>query len=315
MRKLRIIFMGTPDLAAVILRELVGSIQHEIVAVITQADKPKGRELKPQASPVKQLAQSAGLLVIQPERARNPEFIEKVRALNPDLIVVAAYGQILPQTVLDLPPLGCINVHTSLLPKYRGAAPIQWAILNDDSETGITIMKMDAGLDTGPILSQARCPITEADNADSLHSRLAHLGANLLLKTIPEYASGKIKPAPQPEQGATYAPKIKKEDGRVNWQLPARAVWNRVRALTPWPGTFTFLPSARKSMLVKIWQASIGDSSGPPGEILRVDKSGIIVGCQSGSLNLLALQREGGRRLQAADFVAGFPLNPGQRFE
>jgi methionyl-tRNA formyltransferase len=315
MTALQTIFMGTPDLACVILRELLKSTAVQIIAVVTQMDKPKGRDLVPQPSPVKKLAGEAGIPVLQPQRARNPDFVRQLESLRPDLILVAAYGQILPPAILDLPRLGCVNVHTSLLPKYRGAAPIQWAILNGDSETGVTLMQMDAGLDTGPILSQASCPITDADTSESLHARLAELGASLLVQTIPDIEAGKIKPHPQPENGVSYAPKIKKEDGRLDWSQPARILWNRVRGLTPWPGTFTFLAGGAKPVLLKIWRAEPANFAGAAAEILAVDKTGITVGCGSGSLKLLELQREGGRRLKASEFLAGLPLKPGQHFE
>src|SRR2546427_25871 len=225
MTALRIIFMGTAELSCASLRALLASPDFQVIAAVTQPDKPKGRDLKIQPSPVKQLALDRGLQVLQPERARNEEFIQQLRALQPDLIAIAAYGQILPRSILDSPRFGCINVHTSLLPKYRGAAPIQWAILNGESETGVTIMKMDAGLDTGDILTQEKTPIHPQDTAETLHDRLADLGAELLLRTVPDYVSGKLQPRPQPANGASHAPKIKKQDGRIIWNQPARAIW------------------------------------------------------------------------------------------
>ena len=315
MPALRIIFMGTAELSCASLEALIDSPGFQVVAVVTQPDRPKGRDLKLQASPVKELALRAGLPVLQPERARDEGFISQLRALQPDLIAVAAYGQILPQTLLDLPRFGCLNVHTSLLPKYRGAAPIQWAILNDDPETGVTIMQMDAGLDSGPILSQGKTPIRPEDTSVTLHGRLAQRGAELLLSTIPDYVAGRIQPHTQPVEGATYAPKIKKQDGRLDWTQPARSLWNRVRGLIPWPGAFAFLPALPQPHLLKIWQAEVADLSGPPGEILSADKSGVVVGCGRQALRLLEFQREGGRRLAAWQFLAGHPLKPGQRLE
>src|ERR1051325_520834 len=217
MNLLPIVFMGTPPLAATVLRALLQEKSFHVVAAVTQPDQPKGRELKLQPSAVKELALEHSLPALQPERARDPQFIDEIRRLAPDLIVVAAYGQILPQALLDVPKFGCLNVHTSLLPKYRGAAPIQWAILNGDSETGVTIMKMDAGLDTGEIVSKERTVITDDDIASTLHDRLAQLGGTLLVRTIPDYVSGKILPHPQPAEGASYARKIKKEDGKLDW--------------------------------------------------------------------------------------------------
>ena len=313
MAALRVLFMGTAELSCDTLRALIESPAVQVVAVVTQPDRPKGRDLKLQPSPVKVLGLSAKLPVLQPERARSEEFLEALRALQPDLIVVAAYGQILPVSILDLPRFGCLNVHTSLLPKYRGAAPIQWAILNGDTETGVTIMQMDAGLDTGGILTQATTTIQPEDDSETLHGRLARMGAELLVQTIPDYAAGKLLPRSQPAEGISHAPKIKKQDGHIDWNQPARAIWNRVRGLVPWPGAFTYLPSQPHPHLLKLWQAEVVDRSGTPGEVLQADKAGIVVGCGCEALRILILQREGGRRLQAHEFLAGHPLLPGQR--
>ena len=355
MTALRIIFLGTAELSCASLQALAGNPQFQIAAVVTQPDRPKGRDLKPQPSPVKSLALRLGLPVLQPERARDEKFIAGLRALQPDLIIVVAYGQILPPAILDLPCHGCLNVHTSLLPKYRGAAPIQWAIANGDTETGVTIMKMDVRLDTGPIVSQHRTPIHPEDDSATLHDRLAQLGAELLVQTIPDYVAGKIQPVPQPAAGASHAAKIKKEDGRIDWNQPAQTIWNRLRAFTPWPGAFTFLQKAMEgtatsvssfaksqgsdealpSKMIKIWKAEvIEEVSGrdsalrcpdaaarrphlgqKPGEILSADKTGIIVGCGEHALRIFELQREGGRRLTAPEFLAGHALKVGERFE
>jgi methionyl-tRNA formyltransferase len=358
---MRIVFMGTAELSCASLAALARDRQFSVAAVVTQPDRPKGRELKLQPSPVKALAQKSGLPVLQPARARDEQFIAELRGLGPELIVVVAYGQILPQTILDLPRHGCLNVHTSLLPKYRGAAPIQWAIANGDAETGVTVMKMDAGLDTGPIVAQRRTPIQPADDSAALHERLARLGAELLVEAIPDYASGKIQPRPQPAEGVSLAPKIKKEDGRIDWNLPARAIGNRLRAFTPWPGAYTFLPSLPlvgraspragtseisnpdrpasspappdqigstrpKPHLLKIWQAEVVEASGDaacraaaserrPGTIVSADKNGLVVACGQGALRIRELQREGGRRMGAAEFLAGHPLKPGGKFK
>jgi len=324
--------MGSAQLSCASLSALCAAPDFQVVGVVTQPDRPKGRKLEVQAPPVKELARSAGLPVLQPERARSPDFIRALRELKPELIVVAAYGQILPQEIIDLPRFGCVNVHTSLLPKYRGAAPIQWAILKDEAETGVTIMKMDPGLDTGPILTQEKTSIRPADTAETLHERLAQIGANLLVRTIPDYVTGKIQPQPQPSEAATYAPKIKKQDGEMDWSEPARALWNRVRGLVLWPGAFTFLPTlgaggwAGKAdtdapshphprSLLKIWESEVVHESGAgvPGVVLRADKSGVIVACGQQALRLVLVQREGGRRLTAQEFLAGHPLSPGQR--
>jgi methionyl-tRNA formyltransferase len=313
MSALRIIFMGTPELAGASLRALLAAPEFSVVAVVTQPDQPKGRGLKLQASPVKEIAMQHQLPVLQPTRAREETFIQQLRELSPDLIAVAAYGQILPASILELPRFGCLNVHTSLLPKYRGAAPIQRAILDGEIETGVTIMKMDAGMDTGAILTQEKTPIAPADNSQILHDRLAQIGAALLVRTIPEYIAGKIQPQPQPVEGVSYAAKIKKQDGEIDWTQSARAIGNRVRALTPWPGAFTHLPAHPQSQLLKIWEAEPVETSGTPGEILKADKSGIVIGCGEGSLRVRTLQREGGRRMSAAEFLVGHPLTLGTR--
>ena len=362
MTALRIIFMGTAELSGASLQVLAGDPQFQIAAVVTQPDRPQGRDLKPQPSPVKSLAWRLGLPVLQPERVRDGKFIGELRELTPNLIVVAAYGQILPPAILDLPRHGCLNVHTSLLPKYRGAAPIQWAIANGDTETGVTIMKMDVGLDTGDIIATRRTPIQPEDNSATLHERLAQLGAELLVQTIPDYVAGKIQPVPQPAAGASHAAKIKKEDGHIDWNRPAREIWNRLRAFTPWPGAFTFwlgvppsggnatrteeppkggTPSALRPILLKIWKAEVveesagrdgspsrplggettagrlGEATPPkkPGGILSADKTGIVVGCGQNALRILELQREGGRRMSAAEFLAGHPLKTGEKLE
>jgi methionyl-tRNA formyltransferase len=323
---MKIVFMGTAELSGASLAALARDQRFSVAAVVTQPDQARGRVSKKQpVLPVKALAQTLNLPVLQPGRARDEAFIGELRSLAPDLIVVVAYGQILPPAILDLPRHGCLNVHTSLLPKYRGAAPIQWAIANGESETGVTIMKMDAGLDTGPILAQRRTPIESGDDAATLHDRLGRLGAELLLATIPDYVGGKIQPQPQPAEGVSHAPKIKKEDGRIDWSLPAQSIVNRLRAFTPWPGAFTFLPAEPKPQLLKIWKAEAVEKSGEPacraetserrpGTILSADKNGIMVACGQGTLRILELQREGGRRLSAAEFLAGHPLSAGEKF-
>jgi methionyl-tRNA formyltransferase len=352
---MRIVFMGTAELSRASLEALARDRQFSVAAVVTQPDKPKGRDLKLQPSPVKSLALRLNLPLLQPARARDEQFIAELRELRPDLIVVVAYGHILPPAILELPRFGCLNVHTSLLPKYRGAGPIQWAIANGETETGVTVMKMDAGLDTGPIISQRRTPILPEDDSAALHDRLAALGAELLAETVPAYVAGKIQPQPQPAEGASHAPKIKKEDGRIDWTLPARTIRNRLRAFTPWPGAFTTLTGARTvhpreaetetrgraarapspceilpTHLLKIWKAEIVEKDSGrdsalrcpdaaarrphPGEILSADKNGIVVACGLDALRILELQREGGRRMSAAEFLAGHALTAGEKF-
>ncbi len=311
--------MGTAELSCASLEKLAGKFS--VVAVVTQPDKPKDRELKLTASPVKILAGKLKLPVLQPAKARDEKFISELRELKPDLIIVVAYGQILPQAILDLPLHGCLNVHTSLLPKYRGAAPIQWAIADGEPETGVTIVKMDAGLDTGPILSTRRTPILPTDDSQILHDRLAQLGAELLVEIIPDYIAGKITPQPQPAEGSSYAAKIKKEDGQIDWNSPAEKIWNRLRAFTPWPGAFTFYDGK----LLKIWKATFAQeacyegiflhrSGLKAGTILSADKNGILVLCGKDALMVFELQREGGRRMSAAEFLAGHPLSVGGKF-
>jgi methionyl-tRNA formyltransferase len=304
--------MGTAELACGSLKALREAPGFEVIAAVTQPDRPKGRSLKSQPSPVKEIALRAGLPLLQPERARDAAFLEELRKLKPDFIVVAAYGQLLPAAVLTLPPLGCFNVHASLLPKYRGAAPIQWAILNDEAETGVTIMKMAEKLDTGDILSRRITEITPQDTAATLQQRLAEMGAQLLVATLRKCVMGIATAHPQVEAEATYARKITKEDGRLDWSQPARALWNRVRALTPWPGAFTCPAGEAKLGTVKILRASLEETqSGQPGCVLAAGKEGVVVACGKGALRVEELQLEGGKHLTAAQFLAGHPLPPG----
>ena len=315
MTALQIVFMGTAELSCASLEILARDSRFSVAAVITQPDKPKGRDLNLQPSPVKMLAEKLKLPVLQPAKARDEKFISELRESKPDLVVVVAYGQILPQVILDLPKFGCLNVHTSLLPKFRGAAPIQWAIATGETETGVTIMKMDAGLDTGPVVSQRRTPILPADDSATLHDRLARLGAELLAQTIPDFVAGKIQPSPQPAVGVSHAPKIKKKDGRIDWNQPAGTIWNRLRAFTPWPGAFTFLTGEPKPHLLKIWKAEVVEKSGQAGAVLSADKNGILIACGLNALRILELQREGGKRLTAEQFLAGHPLKAGAKFD
>jgi methionyl-tRNA formyltransferase len=312
MPALRIVFFGTAELACASLAALHRTPGFLIPAVVTQPDRAKGRDLRLQPTPVKARALQLGLEVWQPERARAPEFVERLRTTQPDLIAVAAYGQILPPAILDLPRYGCLNVHASLLPKYRGAAPIQWALLNGDSHTGVTIMKMDPGLDTGDVLTQQTTPINSNDDAQSLHDRLAALGAGMLVDTITAYTAGQLAPRPQAAEGACYARKITKEDGAIDWSQPAQVIWHRIRAFTPWPGAFTYHTTGEKPRLLKIWRAEPREGlSGVPGTVLRADRAGVWVACGDTALTVLELQREGGRRLAAAEFLTGHALPPG----
>ncbi len=314
MNPLRVVFFGTAELACPSLAALIASPDFPVAAVVTQPDRPKGRALQLQPSPVKRLALERGLPVLQPERARDPTFVAAVRELQPALGVVVAYGQILPRALLEIPPLGLVNVHASLLPRYRGAAPIQWAILDDEPRTGVTIMKIDEGLDTGDILAQRATPIEAGDNAQTLHDRLAQMGAALLLPTIADYVQGRIAPQKQADAGAGYARKIAKEDGRIDWSLSARTLWNKVRALTPWPGAYALLPAAPRPQLLKIWEADVVEVAGnQAGQVAAAGPEGIVVTCSPNGLRILSLQLEGGRRMTAREFLAGHRLAPGDR--
>ena len=309
---MRIVFVGTAELACASLELLVKSTDWRVVGVVTQPDRPQGRHLQVQPPPVKDLALRLQLPILQPERIRHETALQAIGNWKPDLIAVAAYGQILPQALLDMPRLGCLNVHASLLPKYRGAAPIQWAILNDEVETGVTIMKLNAGLDTGEILAHQRTPIATDDNAQTLHDRLAILGAQLLVETIPAYVDGTLQPRPQPGEGATYASKITKQMGCLDWSKPARALWNCVRAFTPWPGAYTLQPAHPAPHILKIWEAEVIDrSGGQPGEVLQADAGGLAVACGQQALRIVKVQRENKRRMGIAEFLAGNPIAVG----
>lgn len=311
MKPVRIVFMGTAELACESLERLRGCQDAELVAVVTQPDRPKGRDLKLQPTPVKRVALARGLPVLQPLKARSADFSKELGELHPDLIVVVAYGQILPRAILDLPRHGCLNVHTSLLPKYRGAAPIQWAILNGDNETGVTIMRMDEGLDTGPIVAVARTPISLQDTSQTLHDRLACMGAELLAGTIPGYVERTIDVVPQPTDGASYARKINKEDGKLDWRLTAKQIFNRVRGFTPWPGAFTTLPDG-PAKLLKIRSVAVAEEfQREAGQILRVSHEGILVGCGEGAVVINELQKEGGRWMTVSEFLTGHRLAEG----
>lgn len=262
----RVVFMGTPDFAVPALQALLDHPNFDVVGVVTQPDRPAGRGKKLHASPVKQAAEAATLPLFQPKTLRTPEAFAQLEAWTPDLIVVAAFGQILRQNVLDLPPHGCINVHASLLPRWRGAAPIQAAIRAGDSESGITIMCMDAGLDTGPMLSRRAVPLDPCETGQSLHDKLAPVGGALLAETLPGYLSGEIIPQPQPDDDSliTYAPQLKKEEGEIDWTESAVAIDRLVRAFTPWPGTYTHWDDRR----LKIITGEPADGSAPPGQVI-----------------------------------------------
>lgn len=295
----RIVFMGSPEFAVPTLQALAEA--YPVVGVVTQPDKPAGRGRKPTPPPVKRIAEALGLPVMQPRRLRAPEAYEQLAAWQPDLIVVAAYGQILRPNVLALPRYGCINVHASLLPRWRGASPIQHAILHGDAETGITIMLMDEGMDTGPILTQEALPIAPDDTAGTLSPKLSALGARLLLETLPGYLAGDIQPRPQPEEGVTYAPLLKKEDGRLDFTEPAAALARRVRAFNPWPGTFT----EWQGKLLKIHRAHAAPQPSPgAGERLVVEGRPAI-GTGEGVLVLDEVQPAGKKPMPGEVFLRG----------
>ncbi|HEX9387591.1 MAG TPA: methionyl-tRNA formyltransferase [Anaerolineales bacterium] len=290
--------MGSPDFSLPTLRALANAYQ--VVGVVTQPDRASGRGRKLTPPPVKLLAQELNIPVIQPEKLRQPEAMEQLRTWNPDLIVVAAFGQILKKDVLYLPRFGCINVHASLLPRWRGAAPINAAILHGDEETGVTIMKMDVGLDTGPILTQRSIALTQEDTAGSVFEKLSHFGADLLIETLPDYLSGKIQPAPQREEGMTYAPMLKKEEGQLDFTRPADELERRVRAFNPWPGTFMDFDGT----LLKIHRAHVADGEVAVGQRL-VFEDQPAVGTGSGLLILDEVQPAGKKSMSGKSFLAG----------
>lgn len=297
---IRTVFMGTPGFAVPTLNAL---IQHyDVVGVVTQPDKPIGRKGILTAPPVKQVAQAHGIPTLQPAKLRAPSAVEALRAWQPELIVVAAFGQILPQSVLEMPKFQCINVHGSLLPRWRGAAPIHAAIKHGDSETGITIMLMDAGLDTGAMLSKRAIAITPADTTATLHDALAQLGASLLIDTLPDWLNGRITPQAQDDALATYAPQLNKDDGRINWHERAEAIERTVRAYDPFPTSFTVW----EGKTLKIWRGRVGNASLPVGKVELVDGA-LAIGTGEGVFFPLEVQLEGKKRASVADFLNGYP--------
>jgi methionyl-tRNA formyltransferase len=305
---MRLIFMGTPEFALPSLNALHQS-GHAVLAVVCQPDRPKGRGGRLTPPPVKGMAERFGLPVLQPDKMKDPAFLEGLRALRPEAIVVVAFGRILPPVILDLPPHGCINLHASLLPKYRGAAPIQWAIINGEQETGVTTMRLDPGMDTGDILLQERMPILPEDTAGSLSARLAERGADLMIRTLKGLESGEIIPVPQDHAQATLAPILEKEAGEIDWTRPAVHILNRIRGLSPWPGAYTFYQDERWSL----WKADLGDptAGGPPGTILKTGREGISVATGEGLIEILELQPANRRRMSVREFLAGHSVEPG----
>lgn len=309
-RPLRLLFMGTPEFAVPSLQALLTS-RHQVLAVITQPDKPAGRGQQVTAPPIKQLAVQHGLPVYQPEKLRDPQVADWIHSWQPDAIVLVAYGKIIPQEIIEIPPLGIINVHASLLPKYRGAAPIQWAIAEGETRTGVTTMLIDAGLDTGDILLARETEIGPEETAVELSERLARMGAELLLETLEGLQTGRIQPRPQDHSQATYAPMLKKEDGWIDWNWPAQKIHNRIRGFQPWPGAYTTF----RGKTFHIWRSRItGETINlEPGEIACTGQR-LQVGCGDGqALELLEVQLEGRKRMDAKAFLCGHPIRAGER--
>jgi methionyl-tRNA formyltransferase len=310
-QEIRTVFMGTPDFALQTLQGLIAA-GCNLVGVYTQPDRPKGRGKQLAAPPVKELAQQYDIPVYQPLKLRQPEAVAELEALAPDLIVVVAYGQILPKSVLDIPSHGCINVHASLLPKYRGAAPINKAIINGETETGITTMYMDVGLDTGDMLVKKTLSIGPEETAGELHDRLASLGRETMEETLRQLCAGALQREVQDDDQSTYASMMKKEDGRIDWRRSAIEVHNHVRGLDPWPAAYTTL----NDELLKLARTSPEETEGgKPGSVVSADGSGVRIACGSGTLLVKELQLAGRKRLAAADFLRGFPLAPGTILE
>ena len=300
---MRVIYMGTPDFAINPLKSLIKS-RHEVAAVFTQPDKPQGRKQEMVMPPVKRLALEEGTPVYQPDKIREQKWVELVREINPDVAVVAAFGQIIPKEILDAPRFGCINIHASLLPRYRGASPIQWSILNGDDETGITIMQMDEGIDTGDILLQKSLPIAADDTADTLFEKLSVLGGPVLLEALDKLETGSIKPKKQDEKDASYVSMIKKEMGLLCWKRDAKSLERQVRAFNSWPCAYTFLNGKQlKIWKSRVWPYEVGELS--PGQvIIENDRLGVVTG--KDLLEILELQLAGKKRMAASDFIKGY---------
>jgi len=304
----RIVFAGTPEFAERALAAVLDA-GHEVALVVTQPDRPAGRGMRSAQSPVKRLAQARAIEVYQPNTLRDPAHAARIAATEPETIIVAAFGLILPQSVLELAPLGAINIHASLLPRWRGAAPIQRAIMAGDTETGITIMQMDSGVDTGPILMQRAIPIASDDDAGALHDKLAALGAEMIVDALAALRVGALAPTPQPESGVCYAHKLGKPDFILDWSRSAQALARQVRALRPAPGANSTLGGEP----IKIWDAHAIDGVGTPGRVIAADPGGVIVACGVDALEIRRLQRAGARPLEAAAFLRGRAIAVGER--
>ncbi|MCQ4670966.1 methionyl-tRNA formyltransferase [Lactonifactor longoviformis] len=310
---MRIVFMGTPDFAVGTLEALIEA-GHDIAGVVTQPDKPKGRGKNLMAPPVKQAAIARGLAVYQPKKVRDPEFIQILRKLEPQIIVVVAFGQIIPQEILELAPFGCINVHGSLLPKYRGAAPIQWAVIDGEKESGVTIMKMDAGLDTGDMISKEIVPLEDKETGGSLFDKLAKAGARLCVQTLPSIENETAVYEKQPEESPTaYAGMIDKKMGCIQWEEKAKTIEQLIRGLNPWPSAYTYL----QGKTLKIWEADVlsEESGKEPGEVVRTDKTGLYIQTGDKVLCVKELQLEGKKRMEAGAFLRGYEIPEGTRLK
>ena len=309
---MRVVFMGTPDFAVGTLEALIAE-GHEIRAVVTQPDKPKGRGKTLMPTPVKEVALKHEIPVLQPVKVREPEFVEQLRTMEPDVIVVAAFGQIISRDLLELPKYGCINVHASLLPAYRGAAPIQWAVINGDRESGVTIMRMNEGLDTGDMIDKVVVPLAEDETGGSLFEKLSHAGARLCVKVLEDLEAGRAVCTPQPEESTTaYAAMITKKMGEICWQRPAEEIEQLIRGLNPWPSAYTYLDN--KSL--KLWKATVEKAeeeteNAVPGQAIRADKNGLCICTGDGILNVLELQLEGKKRMETAAFLRGYSIEVG----
>lgn len=305
---MKIIYMGTPDFAVEALEALASS-RHEVTAVFTQPDKPKGRGKAMQFTPVKEVALRENIPVYQPKKVRDPEVIQKIRELAPDVLVVVAFGQIIPQEILDIAPYGCINVHGSLLPKYRGAAPIQWAVIDGEKESGVTTMQMDAGLDTGDMLLKTVVPLDEKETGGSLFDKLSKAGADLLLKTLDALENGTVTPQKQGESPTAYAKMLTKDMGAIDWNRPAKELERLIRGLNPWPGTYT----EYQGKTLKIWGATVEDGGDPSkaGTIVNVKKHSFGIQTKDGILVPTEIQLEGKKRMTAEAFLCGVSLEEG----
>ena len=303
--------MGTPEFAVPSLRALI-EVGENVVAIVTQPDKPRGRGKKLTPPPVREAALKHNIPVFQPEKIKDEPFITAISNFSPDVIAVVAYGKILPKAILDIPPKGCINVHASILPKYRGAAPINWAIINGEKETGITTMLLDEGMDTGDMLLTEKVEIRDDDTASSLHDRLKYIGADLLIKTIKGIKSETIRPIPQDDSQATYAPMLKKEDGRIDWTMKAEEIKNLIRGFFPWPGAYTRWDGKQ----IKIFKAEVeAGVKEEPGTVINITTEGIFVATGKGILLIKELQPESKNKMTASEFVKGYRIVTGQIFD